>query len=45
VSVQEYIFNFSYGDGKVSMDVQQKTKAGTKGALNTADAHKVLTCS
>lgn len=43
--VQEYIFNFAYGDGRVSMDVQQKTKAGAnKPAKYSADTHKVV-CS
>jgi hypothetical protein len=39
---QEYIFSFEYGDGRVSMDAQQKVKGAKKESMmNIADAHKV----
>eukprot|EP00967_Tisochrysis_lutea_P067294 scaffold87865_cov19-Tisochrysis_lutea.AAC.2 len=37
---QEYIFNFSYGNGGVSMDVQQKTKAGRTRAMKASGSHQ-----
>jgi len=40
--VQEYIFSFTYGDGQVGINVQQKTKLGSRGGkMSTADNQKV----
>ncbi|KAF5836577.1 HORMA domain-containing protein [Dunaliella salina] len=38
--LEEYIFNFSYGNGGVSMDVQQKTKSGTTRAMKASGSHQ-----